>query len=84
MSNENNKPYQTIRDGALKATIWCNDSDKGPFYSVNFCRIYTNESGDFKESNSFSGTESLQISRLAEKAYDAIAEARSAKRENTA
>ena len=84
MTNENNKPYETIRDGALKATIWRNEGDKGPFYSVNLCRIYKTDSGDFKESNSFSGTECLQVSRLAGKAYDVIVEARSAKREDVA
>jgi hypothetical protein len=30
----NTKPAATIRDGALKATIWRNSGDKGEFHSV--------------------------------------------------
>ena len=84
MTNENNKPYQTIRDGALKATIWRNDSEKGPFYSVNFSRTYTDAAGDYKESDSFSGSELLQLGHLSTKAYDVISEARTADRKHAA
>lgn len=84
MTNENNKPFDTIRDGALKATIWRNESEKGLFYSVNFSRTYTDAAGDFKESDSFSGTDLLQLGHLATKAYDVISTARAADRKQAA
>lgn len=84
MTNENNKPFQTIRDGSLKATIWRNESEKGPFYSVNFIRTYKIDGGDYKENDSFSGSELLQLGHLATKAYDVISEARAADRKHTA
>jgi len=75
MTTQANKPVDTLRDGAIKATIWANPSQKGTFYSVEFARTY--KSGEaFKESRSFSGAEPLQLARLAAKAYDAIAELR--------
>ncbi len=66
-----NKPTETIRDGKLKATIWKNPTKKGHFYSVDISRTY--KQGDvFKDSHSFSGSEPLQVARLAHKAYDRI------------
>ncbi|MEO1009593.1 MAG: hypothetical protein AAFX79_13605 [Planctomycetota bacterium] len=72
----NSKPAETIRDGAIKATIWRNQSRNeganGPFYSVRFTRTYTDEQGQFHDSDSFSGTELLRVARLADIAYGTI------------
>lgn len=68
-------PRATLRDGALKATVWKNPTEKGHFYSVEFSRTY--KQGEvFKDSHSFSGSELLQVARLAQRAYDLIAEIR--------
>lgn len=72
----NAKPIETIRDGSLKASIWKNQSEKGPFYSVRITRTYTDEQGNFHDSDSFSGSELLRVARLAGKAYDRAAELR--------
>lgn len=72
MTEVQNKPLQTIRDGALKATIWRNANDKGDFISVTLSRIYKDHEGNFKETNSLSGSELLRIARLAHIAYDEI------------
>ena len=69
----NSKPLATIRDGALKATIWKNEGEKGPFYSVRITRTYTDEQGNYHDSDSFSGSELLRVARLAGKAYDETA-----------
>ena len=72
MTTTKNQPTTTLRDGAIKATIWKNTTEKGHFYSVEFSRTY--KQGEvFKDSHSFSGTEPLQLARLAQQAYDAIA-----------
>ena len=69
------RPIQTLRDGKLKAVIWKNPSEKGHFYSVDLIRSY--QDGEiWKDTHSFSGTELLRVSRLAQKAYDRIAELR--------
>ena len=75
-----NQPIETIRDGAIKATIWKNPTERGTsFYSVDFSRTYK-QGETFKDSHSFSGTEPLQVARLAALAYDKIAELRSSDR----
>ena len=79
MSNTTNQPRATIRDGALKATIWKNPTEKGHFYSVDFSRTYRDGEA-YKDSHSFSGSEPLQLARLAHKAYDLISEIRSAEK----
>ena len=71
-----NKPTKTLRDGSIKATIWKNEGEKGTFYRVNFTRGYKDADGNRKDSDSFSGSELLQIAHLAGKAYDSIAELR--------
>ena len=70
MSNETKtRPVETLRDGAIKAAIWKNESENGPFFSVTFARTYKNGE-ELKDTDSFSGSELLRLARLAEKAYD--------------
>lgn len=71
MTTQKNQPIDTIRDGALKATIWKNPTENGHFYSVDITRTYK-VGDDSKDSSSFSGTELLQVARLAEIAYSEI------------
>lgn len=78
MSNETNKPVKSLRDGHIKATIWRNESEKGDYYSVNFTRIYKDGEGNWKDTDSFTGTDILKVQHLAGKAYDAIAKLRKA------
>lgn len=68
----NNSPFYTLNDGNIKATIWKNEGEKGPYYSVQFSRIYTDDSGNIKNSDSFTRTDILKVERLAGKAYDGI------------
>lgn len=77
----NKPPIKTIRDGTLSASIWANSGDKGVFYSVTFARTYTDEAGNPKSTDSFSGGDILKLARLAERAYDRIAELRLADRQ---
>ena len=65
-----NKPTETLRDGQLKATIWEQQGEKGTFYRVTLLRSYTDDQGKWQETNSFTGSDLLKISRLAERAYD--------------
>jgi hypothetical protein len=67
------RPVETLRDGAIKAAIWRNESENGAFHGVTFSRTYKNGSGDLQDTNSFSGTQLLRLARLAEKAYDRAA-----------
>jgi hypothetical protein len=49
----NNKPVNTLRCGNIKATIWQNVSEKGPFFSTTFSRPFKDQSGAWRNGTSF-------------------------------
>ncbi len=75
------RPADTIRDGSLKASIWRNEGDKGPYYATEFARTYTDADGNPRDSRSFVGGDLLKLSELARKAYDRTTELRREDRE---
>lgn len=66
---ENNKPVEVLRDGNLKASIFRNNGEKGPFFSTVLARTYTDERGNLHDSNVFTGSDTLRIGELARQAY---------------
>ena len=68
---------ETIRDGAIEATILRIETEinskKVTFFPVRLARTYLDESGKLQRSDSFTGTELLRLARLAERAYDRTA-----------
>lgn len=79
-----NLPTATIRDGAIKATIWSNPGkDGGTRYSIDVSRSYTDAEGNWKDSHHFSPTELLRVARLAGMAYDQIGQLRLAVNEDS-
>ena len=49
----NNKPPNTLRYGNIKATIWENTSEKGPFFAATFSRPFKDHSGAWRNGTSF-------------------------------
>jgi hypothetical protein len=49
----NNQPATTLRYGRIKATIWQNRSEKGPFFSTSFSRSFKGQSGAWRNRTSF-------------------------------
>ena len=73
----NNPPVQTLRDGALKASIWRNDrGDGGQFYSVTLGRTYTDDQDKVQTADNFSGSHLLKLAHLMGRVYDRLAELR--------
>ena len=66
------RPAQTIRFGRLKAAIWQQESDKGPWYSVTFARGYRDQSGNWQSSGSFGRDDLLLLAKLADQAHSWI------------
>ena len=50
--NTNNKPVRTLRHGVISASIWRQDTEKGPMFNVTFQRSYK-EGEEWKSSTSF-------------------------------
>ena len=71
-NTQKNQPIDTVRDGAIKATIWRNSGNNGVFYSVEFSRTYRNPDGEFHDSAGFSGSQLLRLARLADIAYTEV------------
>jgi hypothetical protein len=64
------KPVTTLRDGRIAASIWKNENEKGSFHAVTLSRAYTDADGNLQNTNSFSGTDLLKLSRITLLAYD--------------
>ena len=67
--SETNKPIDTIRDGRLKASIWKNEGENGPYLSVTFAKTYTDKNDQPRDSQSFSDTDLLKVAEIAREAY---------------
>ena len=77
MTNQNNentpapkRPEATLRDGSIKASIWRNEAEGGPFRSTTFARTYEDKDGNTRDAHSFSGTDLLKVSELSRQAYN--------------
>jgi hypothetical protein len=66
------RPAQTIRYGRLKATIWRQESDKGPWYSVVLARTYRDQSGNWQSSGSYGRDDLLLLAKIADQAHSWI------------
>ena len=47
------QPVTTLRCSRIKASIWKNEGEKGPFYNVTVARSYKASDGTMKDSESF-------------------------------
>ena len=74
-------PADVLRDTNLKASIWRNEGESGPYYATTFSRFYRDKDGEFRESQSFVAADLLKLSRLADKAYERTGELRREDRE---
>jgi len=66
-----NQPVHKIRHGAVSASIWRQETDKGPLFNVTFQRSY--KDGDiWKNSTSFGRNNLLVVSLIAARAFEWI------------
>ena len=71
-AQNHNKPVHTIRHGAISASIWRQDTEKGPMFNVTFQRTYK-EGEEWKNSTSFGRNNLLLLSLMAARAFEWIA-----------
>lgn len=65
------KPLDEVRIGAVKATIWQNETEAGPRHNVTFSRLY--KSGDeWKRTSSFGRDDLLVLAKVADQAHSRI------------
>lgn len=71
-NRNNNKPVHTFRHGFVSASIWRQDTDKGPMFNVTFQRSYK-EGDAWKNSTSFGRNNLLLLGLLATRCFEWIA-----------
>ncbi len=64
MATTNRKPTTAFRSGNVKAAIWENTAEKGPFFAVTFSQ------GNWKSASSYGLNDLDALSSLAEMAKD--------------
>lgn len=62
-------PEETLRDGNLKAAIWRNEGERGPYWSVTLSKTYRDDQGQPRDTQSFTGTDLLRVAELSRDAY---------------
>ncbi len=67
--SDKNKPEDILRDGSLKASIWRNEGDKGPYFTTTLAKTYEDRDGNLRDTHSFNGADLLRISELSRQAY---------------
>jgi hypothetical protein len=70
-SKSNSQPVHKIRHGAVSASIWRTDTEKGPMFNVTFQRAYM-EGETWKNSASFGRNNLLVLSLIAARAFEWI------------
>jgi hypothetical protein len=76
-------PVHKIRHGAVSASVWQQETDKGTLFNVTFQRVYR-DGNAWKNSTSFGKQHLLVIGLIAARAFEWIAnQPRSAKSETT-
>ena len=58
---QSKQPANTLRCGNIKATIWENTSEKGPFFATTFSRPFKDQASAWRNDTSFglNGLEAL-------------------------
>lgn len=71
-TSTNSQPVHKIRHGAVSASIWRKETDKGPLFNVTFQRSYK-EGYTWKNSASFGRKDLLVVGLIAARSFEWIA-----------
>jgi hypothetical protein len=52
-NQQSKRPATTLRCGNIRATIWQNVSEKGPFFATTFSRPFKDQGGVWRSGTSF-------------------------------
>jgi len=69
------RPVATFKQGGVEVSVWRNSSEKGDMYNTTIRNSYKdNESGEWKETASFSPTDLAVLAQLSAQAFQVIGE----------
>ena len=70
----NQKPVAEVRIGRVKATIWRNGTEEQPRHNVTFSRLYKDDAGEWKSTQSFGRNDLLVLAKVANQAHTRLFE----------
>ena len=70
----NQKPVAEVRIGRVKATIWSNGTEEQPRHNVTFSRLYKDDAGEWKSTQSFGRNDLLVLAKVADLAHTRLFE----------
>jgi hypothetical protein len=73
--SESNQPVHTVRHRNIKASIWRNETEKGPMYKVSIIRSYR-EGNEWRDTSSFGYDDLMNVAKLMYDAHSIISELR--------
>ena len=68
------KPVAEVRIGRVKATIWLNGTEEQPRHNVTFSRLYKDDAGEWKSTQSFGRNDLLVLAKVADQAHTRLFE----------
>ena len=66
------KPFRIKAGRGVVAKLWKNSNKNGEWYNITITRVYTDDEGEFHDSDSFSRDDLLQVAYAAQKAFDYV------------
>jgi hypothetical protein len=74
-ADADNRPVHEIRHRNIRATIWKNQTARGPMYNVTVSRSYRDDKGEWHDSNSFGFGDLMNLAKALYDAHSSIANA---------
>ena len=75
MSEKSKKPEHEILLGAIKATIWKNETDGKVNHNIKICKIYKQDK-EWKETSNFSKTDLPLVTKVSDLAHTYLYESK--------
>ena len=72
MQDKQDAPLFELRDGNLRSATWQRDGEYGPQHSTKLSKIYKDQDGSYRETNSFNPKELLRVGELARETHHEI------------
>jgi len=71
-----NRPVHTVRHGRIKATVWLNQTQRGPMHNVTLTRSYQDDEGNWHDTQSFGFDELMTVAKAVFDAHTFISNER--------
>lgn len=68
----NNRPVENFRDGAIQVAVWPHQGQNGTFYEIERTRSYKDKDDNWQKTTLISERDMLKARRLEDQAYEAI------------